>query len=502
MDQREWWNMLRIDKRDDRGVSAILVALCLVLVLGLAAIAIDIGFGMNERRGDIAAADLGVMAGATSTLGTNAQVRDQILAFTRSNLDTAYTNAAWQALWEGCLDTERAGLNASGHNFITVPSPAGWSVTRVDCISIDPAGFVRVRVPNQLTKTIFAPVVGVSQISTNADAIARWNSRAEGGILPFGVLGNAGDGSHVCLRDAAGGIAEEPCDGTDAGNFGAIESPLYGNVELGTTQNCNGSPKNEILAINIALGLDHRVLPDTNGNPGDEVLDTCPVINSGFTPDTINTFTGISGGLEEGLATGPVPGGFTPRLQSGPNPKVTVFGERLDNWPLWEYIDTSLSSPAIPAHCQASTFDNTNPANTPFDWNSDGVIDLSESWEHMGACLLTYAGNSSLPTLFVEDLKFSPRFAYVPQFWETSFGAGNSWRHILRYKSTWLQATWWKKGATTVAFHPGEGGSFGGSNYDLIQLSGILLPDHALPVDLRGSSAFGGVEPFIPELYR
>jgi hypothetical protein len=90
----------------------------------------------------------------------------------------------------------------------------------------------------------------------------------------------------------------------------------------------------------------------------------------------------------------------------------------------------------------------------------------------------------------------------VPQFWETSFGSGNEWRHILRYKSTWLQATWWKKGSTTVAFHPGEGGTFGGNNYDLIQLSGILLPDHALPVDLRGSSAFGGVEPFIPELYR
>ncbi len=50
----------------ERGVSAVLIALSMMLVLGFAAVAIDLGFGFNERRQDQTAADLGVMAGAVN----------------------------------------------------------------------------------------------------------------------------------------------------------------------------------------------------------------------------------------------------------------------------------------------------------------------------------------------------------------------------------------------------------------------------------------------------
>ena len=72
----------------ERGAAAILIASCLVLLLGMAAFAIDYGFGLNERRVDVAAADIGVMAGAVESLGTTADIRDQILSFTRLNLAT------------------------------------------------------------------------------------------------------------------------------------------------------------------------------------------------------------------------------------------------------------------------------------------------------------------------------------------------------------------------------------------------------------------------------
>ena len=65
---------------------------------------------------------------------------------------------------------------------------------------------------------------------------------------------------------------------------------------------------------------------------------------------------------------------------------------------------------------------------------------------------------ASAPIMFLDTIGDSPRFSYVPQFWESTLPSGNGFLHVLRFKSTWLQATWWKKGGTTKAFHPGEAG--------------------------------------------
>lgn len=194
------------------------------------------------------------MAGAVDTLASNATIRDQILDFTQRNVIATFTNADWQARWEACVDPERLDLSASGFNFVPVAAPAGWTPDTIDCISIDGGGFVRVNLPEFEFSTTFGKIMGIDELQTSADAIARIASRGGGGILPFGLLSGATDGTHVCLRDAAGGHAEEPCDGPDAGNFGAIESPHYGTQPDGPDENCNGSPKKDVLAVNIAAG--------------------------------------------------------------------------------------------------------------------------------------------------------------------------------------------------------------------------------------------------------
>lgn len=495
----------------ERGASAVLIALSMVLLMGIAAVAIDVGAGFNQRRQDQTAADVGVMAGAIEAPASSIVVRDQIMDFAERNVIVERTQAQWQTEWSTCVDPELATLNASGFHFVPVPAPAGWGVATINCISTDQAGFVRVQLPNLEFATTFGRVIGVDELSTQADAIATITSSGGGGVLPFGLLATAGEGQHVCLRDSSGGHAQEPCDGPDAGNFGAMESPLYGNPVLNTTQNCNGSPKKDVLAINIALGIDHLVWADSDGSTSNEIRDICAEMNAGKTPDTLNTFTGISNGLIEGLASGPVPGGFTPRLQQGSNPKKPVYGDELDNKPLWEYIDPSLDSTAgtpddLPAICERDTFDNSLP---DFDWDGDGTKDEPESWQHLTSCLATYVANGDTAILFLDDLESaalsdSPRFAYVPQFHESTFGSGNSWRHIARFKATWIQATWWKKGNTVAVFHPGEAGTFNQSgNWHLIQLSGIVIPDAALPPSLRGSPPpGGGVNPFEAQLYR
>jgi hypothetical protein len=143
----------------------------------------------------------------------------------------------------------------------------------------------------------------------------------------------------------------------------------------------------------------------------------------------------------------------------------------------------------------------------PQDWSvpADGVLDLPGSWQHISKCLLDHvAMGASAPIIFLETVGDSARFSYVPQFWESTLPTGNGFLHILRFKSTWLQATWWKKGGTVTVFHPGEVGIFSaGGGWALIQVSGMVLPDRALPIPLRGTPGpAGGLSPFIPELYR
>ncbi len=495
----------------ERGASAVIIAMSLLVLLGFAALAIDLSLGFNQRRQDQTAADIGVMAGAIETLGPNTTIRDLILDFTKRNVIADYSAAEWQALWEACEDPERTDLNASGFSFQPIVAPAGWTTAtgKLDCISFDGGGFVRVNLPDLPFETTFGQLLGVAELEANADAIAKMGNRGGGGILPFGLLSTAGEGQHACLRDASGGHAEEPCDGPDAGNFGALESPHYGTQPDGPSQNCNGSPKSDVIAVNIAYGIDHRVIPDPDGIVANEVRDTCSNMDNGLAPDTMNTFTGLSNGVQQGLATGPVPGGIaSPRLQQGGNAKRNVYGSPLDDRPLWEYIDPSLSvsnSPSddLPSICERDSFDPF-PTNPKQDWDLDGAMDEPNSWEHLSACLTQFVAGGHTASLFLETLNESPRFGYVPQFWENTFGSGNSWRHVLRFKATWLQATWWRKGGTTTVFHPGEPGTFtAGGNWSLVQLSGILIPDDALPAALRGNPPpGGGLNPFEPELFR
>ena len=55
---------LRANPKEESGAVAILIAISMVLLLGIAAIAIDLGAGFNERRQDQTSSDLAVVAGA------------------------------------------------------------------------------------------------------------------------------------------------------------------------------------------------------------------------------------------------------------------------------------------------------------------------------------------------------------------------------------------------------------------------------------------------------
>ena len=146
-------------RTDEFGATAIVVALSMLLIIGFAALAVDVGVGFNERSQDQSAVDAGVTAGALDAMSNILSMRDQALQYTRQNLDTAYTDAEWQAQWESCTDPNK---NDGGFSFAAVPSP--WTPgIDLDCISVDPAGFLRVRAPIQEVDTSFGRLLGIRQ---------------------------------------------------------------------------------------------------------------------------------------------------------------------------------------------------------------------------------------------------------------------------------------------------------------------------------------------------
>lgn len=533
---------LRDLKSSERGASAILIAFAMVLMLGLAAIAIDLALGFNERRVDQIAGDVGVMAGALQFLDGEQAITEEILEYVWLNLPNV-TGATWDTdtdyrdAFRGCVDPDMATF---GLSLGAVAEPAingvwngvGNGTGALPCISVSPLGFVRVRVPDQFTDTSFGRLLGVSQLRTSAGAVAQVGGGGRLGILPFGLPSGAGGGDHLCLSSAPTGLADDPCTGPASGNFGTLKLPLWGNPEVGTTQNCNSAPLGQTLAINIAVGADHVIFLAPSTSASDEIRDD--PANCGaktFGVNTLDTDTGFPGtGAQEGLI-GPLPGSAPassmPRLLRS-TMTTPLFGVNIDDKPLWDYLDPSVDgdfplvsadgSTNAPESCDPDTFDNALnatfmpsagwPYAVPGDWNDDGVVDLLESWEHMKFCFDQW-NTGSYTVLFTEDIQMSPRFSYTPQFWESTLGSGgSSWPHVKQFRAVFIQGTFWKKGNKWSVHHPGEGCDTSGggscaSNESLQQISGFVIPDLALPLDLRGNPPpYGNINPFNPLLYK
>jgi hypothetical protein len=529
---------------EDRGATAILIAVILLVLMGFAALAVDIGAGMVERRGDQTSADVAVMAGALEALNGAPAMITEALAYARLNLPTTYLDAQWQALWEGCIDPPGA-RNYGPYHFTALPAPPGWTpIQPADwCISFDSAhALLRVRVPNQVVVTPFGAAIGFDEIYTSAAAVARMQVLSPGGVLPFGLPSVAGNGMQLCLSSAPTGLSSDPCTGPVAGNFGTIKARQFGNTFLGyAVPNCQASPLNKVLAQNIAAGLDHIVVTDPDGLVANEVRDEC---FNNFV-DTLNTDTGFGNkGVEDGLV-GPVPTDglqagvvFTPRLKKN-GPFASIYnGHDINDQPLWDFLlprdvftsrpdyggtQTADTTDDAPASCDPATFNGNgtidfNLDGTPDDFNADLVPDTASSWQHMSICFRQYVGdldfNGSVESSPSSEVIFTTaildnrsRFAYVPQFWEATLGTGSSWLHIFRFRAVYLQTTTWKEGNAQEEFHhPGENcqPACNGNGYSITQLSAYVFPDASLPAPLRGDPIppSGGLNPFVPELFR
>lgn len=452
----------------DRGTAALLVAGSLVLLLGMAALAIDLGAGWNERRQDQTASDLAAVAGALS-YPDNDDAITQVLNVARLNLDSDHSDSnAWLTLWTSCVDTDPAW---SGLTPLIEPT----TNTPIDCISSNGV-FFRVKLPDQLVATSFGRVFGVQTLSTGADTVIRMLPPQGTGLLPFAVTSGS-QIAEICL-DTGPGQVDEPCQSNEAGSFGNIAPPLFGDPILGTEPSCSSQTSaNNHVADAIAMGMDHLIdrftssqwassgfdtTDKTSNNDVDAVanMDEC-VDTGGVTAQAadgapinavyVDTGNNVKADSTEGLLTGTnFADGGDARLTRNfdPNnnynlPRISFDGiPGVDNTPLWTHL-LPVSEHGI-SQCNPTLFTGTT-ASRYLQLN-----DCFEDWK-----------TSSRPVIFSDSILATPRFGVAPVLWHDNLGSGISYRPVKDFALVYVtgivlndgpanQTIWYADGTTNA----------------------------------------------------
>jgi Flp pilus assembly protein TadG len=434
-------------RHSDTGATALLVALCLLLLMGMAAISVDIGAAFDDRRQQQSAADVGALAAvqyantnygtpSPCTVGTLLQIAAcrggvEAMPVIAGTLNSRFTAADWTA----CVD--------SGDG--SYPIDSGVS----DCISYTSTlQKARVLLPTTQVGTTFGRVLGWTSISITSEAEAGADLNSSSDVIPF-ALGPTGAGANQsCLfANPTDNLSVAPCNGPVEGNFGFLDVALYGNATMNTSTTCSGDTQGR-LATNIALGADHEL---TKWNAGDTVRNDrtyCPITTA--MPNEVPTQTGGSNtGLENGFFRGSngaegrlmckdgdaAEDNRFPRTSTSCTSILNTFPETVDNTPLWNYFDPN--------------------AFVESNGQCNGSVDTRQEME---ACLTAWrAWGSHTQHLFLPSLIQATRFAATPQLvLDPSNGTGNYL--ITGFLPVYLETIYMGCNANTcdVVHSPGE----------------------------------------------
>ncbi len=212
----------------ERSAVVVITALMAVVLLGFAAIAIDLTNARQVRRQAQGSADSAALAAAQDLPDPNvvvATVKDYAL----QNFGTATGD------WVGCTDPDALK---------ELPDLANSNT----CISIDePFARVRVRLPVAEVDTVFGGVLGYDQLDVSASAVAEADLTKDDRIIPATVAAAAGSGN-LCIENGGNDV---DCASRSSGNFGSFDSDRI-RIYLPTS-----SKQANALRINYSMGVDH-----------------------------------------------------------------------------------------------------------------------------------------------------------------------------------------------------------------------------------------------------
>jgi hypothetical protein len=401
----------------ERGATALLVAMSMLVIMGFASLAVDIGMAMNERRQDQSAADVGALAALQ--FAEPAPGCSGAACFTQ-----AETNGANAAIDVANATLDDPSLADWSNAALCGAPPAGFSLTPVSaCVAFtDNFGRAWVKIPTIASPTFFAKLFGGDQVNVTAFAIADQDFENPGPVLPFLLPGNAGGTDYNCLKTGPN-PSWGPCeDLPGTGNFGSMDFFLYGNTDRNTTEQCTGDTNGRLVS-NMARGIDHPLgIHPTGFGPGKEEPANCPNLGAG--PDMAQGQSGVGSALEDGMLYGGSAysldgtsydgriedgSGFKVRNSGGSTPEVKV-----DDVALWNYLKGGLTG-------------------TP----CDNVDEPAE----MLACI-NWA-KSTNTEIFKETIIESQRFGFTPEVKEPDFLTPGSYYHIVGYRPVFIDTTYY-----------------------------------------------------------
>jgi hypothetical protein len=457
--------------RSESGAVLIITALAIVILLGFAAFAVDLGYVWAQRRSAQNTADVSALAGAIElSLTADAQGSvDAVLAEVDMNIPSTFLSADWVA----CTDTPPS-------NFDALTAADLGLLPATSCISFSKSGDeIRVRLPDWEQPTFFAKSIGFDSIDISANAHAGIQFPGVASSPPFVVTSGIEGGELACLRtspsstpipkgwvgNGSGEAAthdpvtgpDDPCDDsvfdTDSQFFGTLQPYVYEDPNgLPADESCRSTGSNAP-EYAIAAGIDHPLsfFPPpgyTSGDPEKKDGDGCPSGPPQLFPNTMALKDGLSAQiLRSGLlslknTTSVVfdKTSFPPRLHLGDHVQSTntFAGEKMDNQPVWNFIRSDIAAVAGTSSC-ATVYANRSTPNWDYFDKKEEMIKCVASWK---------AGDK---TVFDESILESSRFTFLPQLAEASLaGLGGKLVHFNAFVPVWIQKLY-QEGKSTGA---------------------------------------------------
>lgn len=481
-------------KRRERGASALFIAVGMMLFLGMAAMAVDVGSGFAERRQAQSAADFAALSAVQfSNLDSGTPPECAHPSITGDAVEFAKCRGAVEAMavaqanlagftldWATCVDPDpaRAALYPELPTVLIGGVPTELECIRYSGNSVSVTLESRVVVPTLDVPTTFARVMGFQSMAVTAPAEATGEIDLRRDVLPFAIPADHSS-SYECLKTGPNpdwGVCKN-LGGN--GNFGYLDIPTYGVPALGTTSdNCN--PTNVSLVSNMVRGIDHELGEHPTGaaaNPpqsnrarrDEDGIDTavrqfvCPLTEGRANEVKVQTGV-VAGDFEDGLIWGFGPGergrlwddsGLVVRAAGGGDP-ATTFDDR----PLWDFLAP-------------------NPGRCPHTGNS--VVDSTES---MIDCIDDWDPDQLEPIIFDDAIKDAERLALAPRLW-TAFGPGQ-WYFVEDLPPVYLDTSYFGCNATgcNIVHVPGISAGATGACPTVPTSTGSEPPD--LPCGIGG----------------